>query len=644
MQNLLVTPGCSVDLSRSRLGKLYDIVRCVVTSCSSDSEEFCKTNSAVRIVETTQIKIDSVQSLECYEALESTSVLLGGKDITGGLQEAHKILANLLKSSSEFSCSQRVLLRGPPGCGKTSLVQQVAYDCKAALLMIKGPEVLSSNPGESESNLGAMFDKAVRLSKEVPCVLFIDEVDCICVRREVASSSSTYRMTTALLTQLDNVCKVGGLLVVMATNSPTTLDPALRRSGRVDREVLISVPSKKQRQQILDVHMRGLPLADDVDLDRLTTITSGYVGSDLELVCTEAWRKTFHRKMSLGQSDKDMEDLKVRQADFEAALLTVKPSLQRGVEIVCEVPTVLWSDVGGLDDVKLQIQQAVEWPMLYPESYEALGLPLAKGVLLYGPPGCGKTTLAQAAANACHVTFLALSCAQLYSPYVGDSEKKVSETFQQARALAPSILFLDEIDSIVGKRSESTSSSSVSERVLSALLNEMDGVGVRLDEQTHGKASQQLQVEGGGGTNAQQAEGGGRVIKDARDRHVLVVAATNRPDMLDPALLRPGRMDRLIFVPPPDFKGRQQAFEVHTKKMPRAQDVDLNDLAQGTEGYTGADIKGVCKEAGLLALKESIMAQHVTKAHFDQAVKDRKPSLPSSLQQVQAIYRQFAHK
>ncbi|XP_076465171.1 ATPase family gene 2 protein homolog B-like isoform X2 [Babylonia areolata] len=635
LHGIYVSPGCIVDLTFSKLAKLYGLHLCLVQECYSESGQI-DSCSAIRVTQKTAVRISGVQSWECYELLKQTAS--GMKEvIVSGLQQEREQLTDLLKLPKHLSCSQGVLLRGPPGCGKTSLVQQVAFDCKAALLAVNGAEVLSSNPGESESNLAALFDKAVRVSREAPCILFIDEADSICPKRGKSSSTNISRLTTALLTQLDKVAKVCGLLVVMATNRPSALDPDIRRPGRLDKEILMSVPTTSQRREIFSLHLRRLPLAADLDLDKLSFVTPGYVGADIEAVCIEAQRKAFHRTLSYAKTSPVLStENSVTQADMEAAILSFRPSMQRGVDSVVDVRKVLWSDIGGLDNIKLQIQQAIEWPMLYPETFQALGLPLTKGVLLYGPPGCGKTTLVQAAATACHVTFLSLSCAQLYSPYVGDSEKKVSETFQKARALAPSILFLDEVDSIVGKRSESTSGSGVSERVLSALLNEMDGIGIRLDDKTDSR-----EMEAAGDGFKYQTEHRRTTIQEAHDRHVLVVAATNRPDMLDAALLRPGRMDRLIYVPPPDAQGRLQSFRIHTRKMPLAEDVDLCLLAEQTLGYTGADIRGVCKEAGLLALRESMAAECVHQAHFVAALKDCKPSLPSDPSQVEALYKRI---
>ncbi|KAK7475129.1 hypothetical protein BaRGS_00033621 [Batillaria attramentaria] len=628
LKNLCVTSECTVDLSHSRLAKAYGICHCVVVSCVQDGEAI-DSSKAVKITERTVAQIAGIQSLDFYSILqEPCSEKLR---VLGGVQEECSLLADLLlmpqihkQAYKSFGLprSSGVLLHGPPGCGKTSLVRQVAHKCGAVVVTINGPELISSDPGESEANLKAVIDRAVKLSQEGPCILFIDEVDAICQRRKQSESKHNARFTSAVLSGLDGIPKECGLLVVAATNRPSALDPAVRQPGRLDQEVLISVPSHSQRREILDVHLAGVPLAPEIDLDWLAGATGGHVGADLAKVCAEATR----RAVSASMGSSLQSEWKVTLADFEASLHLVHPSLRQGADCVVDVQPVRWEDIGGLDQVKKKIRQAVEWPLLYPDAYQRMGLPLARGVLLYGPPGCGKTRLVRAAASAIHVTFLSLSCAQVYSPFVGDSEQKVVEAFQKARALAPSILFLDEIDAIVGKRSEASSGHSVQERVLSTLLNEMDGVGTRLDEKTSSKEISEKELEGN--PSVCQPHLNKKVAtKEVRDRsHVLVVAATNRLDMVDDALLRPGRMDHLIYVPPPDRKARQKILEVHSQQM-RMVGVDMSQIAADTEGYSGADLENICREAALCALTESLDADFIGPAHFQHALDTVKPSL-----------------
>ncbi|KAL8558315.1 hypothetical protein ACOMHN_059562 [Nucella lapillus] len=627
LRGFCLAPGCAVDFAQSKLARLYGFSRCLVLQCFSDAGQ-TDSNAVVKVTEKTVVKIGGVQSTECYQLLEQTG--RKGKAV-GGVEQERKLLArllnkrkHLLSSPAVLLPSPAVLLWGPPGCGKSSLVQQVARDCGAALLTVSGAEVVGLDP---EEKVMGLFDKAVRVSREAPCILFLDAVDCLCGKRGGGGTAAYFRMT--LLTLLDKAKDVSDMLVVVTASNPSALDPDIRQAGRLGTEIIMPVPTSSQRREIFQIYLRKLLLADDLDLDWLSSATPGYVGADIELVCKEAEEKAFERGLTLADATADLSvaGCVVGRADMWAAIVAFKPAMQRGVDSVVSLGSqgsVQWSDIGGLHHVKRQIQQAVKWPLLYPDTLQTLGLPLTKGVLLYGPPGCGKTMLVKAAATSCHVTLLTLSCAQLYSPYVGDSEKKVYETFQKARDLAPSILFLDELDSMVGSRSRS-SGSGVSERVLSALLNEMDGVGIRTD-----KSDSRWEREVEGAQQGRPTSHRQRVMtqKEINDRHVLVVGATNRPDMLDAALLRPGRMDRLIHIPPPDTEGRRQSLRIHSRDMPLADDVDFDLLADLTAGYTGADIKVLCKETGVLVLMEAMDAECVRHVHFMAALDAWRPSLP----------------
>ncbi|ESP05677.1 hypothetical protein LOTGIDRAFT_101176, partial [Lottia gigantea] len=461
-----------------------------------------------------------------------------------------------------------ILLRGPAGCGKSSMVKLLSYDCKAALITINGPEVLGSRPGETEDNIKVLFDKCKKLSQEGPCILFIDELDSLCPKRSSGSSNES-RGTSTVIACLDEVQYIENIIIIGATNRPSAVDSSLRRPGRFEREILMSVPNKEERREIIKLLIKKLPTSD-IDIEYMASITNGYVGADLKSLCNEAVYNAMNRNddsqvISVSLIFKERE---ITMCDFKEGIKKVIPSLEKGVEGIVEYKPVLWSDIGGLPDIKQQIKQAVEWPMLHPEAFERFGLPVSKGVLLYGPPGCCKTTLVRAAATSTHTTFISLNGAQLFSPFVGESERIVAETFQKARSLAPSIIFLDELDSIVGKRSGS--SRGVQERLLSTLLNEMDGIGVRLDD-------------------------------------ILVVAATNRPDLVDSALLRPGRLDRIIYVPPPDYQARLEILKISCRNIP-VENIDVTSLAEQTEFYTGADLTSLCREAAMCAMSESIEA------------------------------------
>ncbi|KPV64142.1 MAG: VCP-like ATPase [Candidatus Bathyarchaeota archaeon BA1] len=493
-----------------------------------------------------------------------------------------------------------VLLHGPPGCGKTLLAKAVANESDAYFTSISGPEIHSKFYGESEARLREVFQLA---QQNAPSIIFIDELDAIAPKREEVYGEVEKRVVAQLLALMDGLKERGQLIIIGATNRVNALDPALRRPGRFDREIVIGMPDRDGRLEIFQIHTRGMPLAEDVDIKVLANITHGFSGADIAALCREAAMKALRR--FLPQIDIEQEviptevlkSLQVTQADFEAALKEVEPSALR--EVIIEVPDIRWSDIGGLEDAKQELREAVEWPLKYPDAFEHLGIRRIKGVLLYGPPGCGKTLLAKAVANESEANFISVKGPELHSKWVGESEKGVREVFRKARQAAPTIIFFDEIDALAPRRGLGYGDAHVTERVLSQLLTELDG------------------------------------LETLRD--VIVVAATNRPDILDPALLRPGRLDRLILVPAPDEGARLEILKIHTRRMPLATGVDLKQLAKVTEGYGGSDIEALCREAGMLALRESIAqsvsieGKQVTWRHFERAMEKVRSSITEEL-------------
>ena len=484
-----------------------------------------------------------------------------------------------------------ILLYGPPGTGKTLLAKALANEIGAYFIAINGPEIMSKYYGESEARLREIFKEA---EENAPAIIFIDEIDAVAPRREEVTGEVEKRVVAQLLTLMDGLKERGKVIVIGATNRPDAVDPALRRPGRFDREIEIPPPDKRARKEILLVHTRNMPLAEDVDLDKLAEMTHGYTGADIAALAKEAAMAALRRFIKEGKIDitksippEKLRELKVTMKDFLEAMRYIQPSLLR--EIYVEVPEVRWGDVGGLEDVKQQLREAVEWPLKHPEVFDKMGIRPPKGILLFGPPGTGKTLLAKAAATESGANFIAVRGPEILSKWVGESEKAIRQIFRRARQVAPAIVFFDEIDSIAPARGYRHDTSGVTDRIVNQLLAEMDGI-VPL-------------------TN------------------VVVIAATNRPDILDPALLRPGRFDRLIYVPPPDKEARLQIFRIHTRNMPLAEDVDLDKLAEMTEGYTGADIEAVCREAAMIALREEFKIRPVRMEHFLKALKAIPPSL-----------------
>ncbi|AWR97163.1 CDC48 family AAA ATPase [Acidianus sulfidivorans JP7] len=462
-----------------------------------------------------------------------------------------------------------VLLYGPPGVGKTLLARALASEIGAYFTSINGPEIMSKFYGESEERLRQIFSEA---EKNAPSIIFIDEIDAIAPKREETTGEVEKRVVSQLLTLMDGIKGRGKIVVIAATNRPDAIDPALRRPGRFDREIEIRPPDVKARKEILLVHTRNMPLADDVNLDDIAEMTNGYTGADLAALAKEAAMSSLRRFMETGKINLDqgqipadiLKELKVTMNDFLDAMKSIQPTLLR--EVYVEVPKVRWTDIGGLDDVKQQLKEAIEWQIKFPNTFARAGIRAPKGVLLYGPPGTGKTMLAKAVATESGANFIAVRGPEVLSKWVGESEKAIREIFRRARQTAPTVVFFDEIDSIAPMRGFSTDSG-VTERMVNQLLAEMDGI-TPLNK-------------------------------------VVVIAATNRPDILDPALLRPGRFDRIIYVPPPDKQARLEILKVHTKNVPLDVDVNLDIIAEKTEGYTGADLEAVVREATMLMLREA---------------------------------------
>ena len=588
----------------------------------------------VQITEFTDFQVSEkpVKEVSKAAALGVTYEDIGGlKDV---IQKVREMIELPLKHPEIFEKlgiepPKGVLLYGPPGTGKTLLAKAVANEANAHFIAINGPEIMSKYYGESEERLREVFKEA---EENAPAIIFIDEIDAIAPKREETHGEVEKRVVSQLLTLMDGLKGRGKVIVIGATNRPDAIDPALRRPGRFDRELEVGVPDKQGRKEILQIHTRGMPIEPDFSrskvleilqklrgderfrdvidkaiekvekakdeeeikkalreidsklydevkaklidalLDELAEVTHGFVGADLAALAREAAMAALRRLIKEGKIDFEAEsiprevldELKVTRKDFYEALKMVEPSALR--EVLIEVPNVRWEDIGGLEDVKQELREAVEWPLKYPEAFRGLGISPPKGILLYGPPGTGKTLLAKAVANESQANFIAIKGPEVLSKWVGESEKNIREIFRKARQAAPTVIFIDEIDAIAPRRG--TDVNRVTDRLINQLLTEMDGI--------------------------QENSG------------VVVIGATNRPDIIDPALLRPGRFDRLILVPAPDEKARLEIFKVHTRKVPLAEDVDLEELAKKTEGYTGADIAAVVREAAMLAMRRAL--------------------------------------
>jgi len=462
-----------------------------------------------------------------------------------------------------------VLLHGPPGTGKTLLAKAVASETNANFSSISGPEIMSKFYGESEGRLREIFDQA---QENAPSIIFIDELDSIAPKREEVTGEVEKRVVSQLLALMDGLQSRGKVVVIGATNRPNALDSALRRPGRFDREIEIGVPNKDGRLQVLQIHTRGMPLADDVDLKHLASVTHGFVGADLEALTKEAALHALRKILPEIDFQADsvpaeiLNKIVVNMNDFQESLKEIEPSAMR--EVLVEVPNVKWADIGGLAEIKEELQEAIEWPLKYPEIFAHMNTSPPKGVLLYGPPGTGKTMLAKAVANESEANFISIKGPEVLSKWVGESEKAIREVFRKARQAAPTIIFFDEMDSITPVRGSGFGGSQVTERVISQILTELDG----LEE-----------------------------LKD-----VVVIGATNRLDIVDPALLRPGRFDRLLEVPVPDLDARKEILKIHLDKKPLADDVKIDVLAEKTEGYSGADLAALANTTAMLVIKEHI--------------------------------------
>jgi transitional endoplasmic reticulum ATPase len=483
-----------------------------------------------------------------------------------------------------------VLLHGPPGCGKTLLARAVANESEANFFSINGPEIMSKFYGESEARLREMFQQA---QKNSPSIIFIDELDAIAPKREEVTGEVERRVVAQLLALMDGLTGRGNLIVIGATNRPSALDPALRRPGRFDREIEIGVPDKDARHEILQIHTRGMPLTEGVDLKKLAAMTHGYTGADLAALGRETAMKALRRYLPEINLEEErippnvLEKMEIRMEDFTNAYKEITPTAMR--EVYIEVPTVHWDQIGGLEDVKEELREAVEWPLKNPEVFSRMGIRPPKGILLFGPPGCGKTLLARAVATESEANFITIKGPEVFSKWVGESEKAIREVFRKGRMAAPAVIFFDEVDSLVPRRGMGYGDSGVTERVISTLLTEMDGI---------------LALE-----------------------DIVVIAATNRPDIVDSAILRPGRFDRLIYVPEPQQEARLEIFKLYTKGMPLAKDVDLPRLAGMTKSYSGADIEALCREAALKALRKDFKSKQVTFADFQEATEKIGPSV-----------------
>jgi len=549
--------------------------------------------AAVIVVPSTQVVLsEKPAKLLATEVPRVTYEDIGG--LTDEIRKVREIIELPLRYPELFErlgveAPKGVLLHGPPGTGKTLLAKAVASETNANFSSISGPEIMSKFYGESEGRLREIFDNA---QENAPSIIFIDELDSIAPKREEVTGEVEKRVVSQLLALMDGLQSRGKVVVIGATNRPNALDPALRRPGRFDREIEIGVPNKDGRLQVLQIHTRGMPVADDVDLKRLANVTHGFVGADLEALSKEAALHALRRILPEIDFEADsvpaeiLNKIIVDMNDFQESLREIEPSAMR--EVLVEVPNVKWTDIGGLAEVKEELQEAIEWPLKYPEFFAYMNTAPPKGVLLYGPPGTGKTLLAKAVANESEANFISIKGPELLSKWVGESEKAVREVFRKARQASPTIIFFDELDSITPVRGSGYGGSQVTERVISQILTELDG----LEE-----------------------------LKD-----VVVIGATNRLDIIDPALLRPGRFDKLLSVPVPDLEARKDILKIHLEKKPLAEDVKIDQLAEKTEGYSGADLAALCNTTSMLVIKE-----HITKSKTIEKAKERLKDLKISM-------------
>ncbi|HIQ13182.1 MAG TPA: AAA family ATPase [Thermoprotei archaeon] len=565
-------------------------------------------DSPVYISETTKLVIAS----DLSEHLEDAEIRY--EDI-GGLEKEIEKIREMVELPLRFPKIFRhlgidppkgVLLHGPPGCGKTLLAKAVANESEASFFAINGPEITSKYYGESEAKLREIFRKA---EENAPSIIFIDELDSIAPKREDVSGEAEKRVVAQLLTLMDGLKGRGQVIVIGATNRIDAIDPALRRPGRFDREIEIRIPDEKGRYEIFKIHTRGMPLADDVNIKKLASITHGYTGADIQAICREAAMKALKRNLPLIEEYSDSGDIPddvlnmitVTMKDFMDAFKEIVPTALREVEV--SIPKVVWDDIGGLEEIKEALRENIEWPLKYPDKFKKLGIEPTRGILLYGPPGTGKTLLAQAIASETNMNFIVVKGPELLSKWVGESEKGIRRVFRRARDAAPSIIFFDEIEALVPIRGSDVGSG-VTNRVISQFLTEFDGI-IRLED-------------------------------------VIVIGATNRPDMIDQALLRPGRMDLMIYVPPPDKEDRLNILKIHTSSTPLDDSVNLAHIAEITDYYTGADLKALVREASMNALRNG--RDKVSNDDFMYALETVPPSLNDSIIEWYENYRKSMHR
>ncbi|HSA74662.1 MAG TPA: CDC48 family AAA ATPase, partial [Candidatus Nitrosocosmicus sp.] len=584
-----------------------------------------KPNGPVLINESTEIIISEESAKAVQIAKEGSAPSITYEDIGGIKNQVSRVREMIelpLRHPELFrrlgvEAPKGVLLHGPPGTGKTLLAKAIANETNASYYTIGGPEIMSKYYGESEEKLRNVFKQA---EENAPSVIFIDEIDSIAPNREEVSGEVERRIVAQLLSLMDGMSARGKVVVIGATNRLNAIDPALRRPGRFDREIEIGVPDKEGRYEILQIHTRGMPLSKDVDLEKIANISHGFVGADLHALAKEAAMRSLRKvlpEIDLATESIPSETLKkivVTMQDFLDVIKEMEPSALR--EVFVEVPDVKWSDIGGLYTIKQELQEAVEWPLKYQELFNHTDATPPKGVLLYGPPGTGKTLIAKAAANESEANFISIKGPELLSKWVGESEKGVREIFRKARQAAPCLIFFDEIDAITPVRGATGSDSHVTERVISQLLTELDGLEIL--------------------TN------------------VVVIASTNRPDIIDPALLRPGRFDRLLYVSPPDDESRKHIFTIHTQKKPLSDDVKIDVLVEKTKGYTGADIAALASAAVMLSLREHITKYKdpkeaeskkdelkITMKHFEEAMKKIRPLSNQEINMYEKVAERF---
>lgn len=544
-----------------------------------------------------------------YDTLAGTGITyedLGG--LNEQIQRLREMIELPLKHPEIFNKlgikpPQGVLMYGPPGTGKTMIAKAVANESGAKFFSLAGPEIMSKYHGESEQRLRDIFEEA---TKNAPSIIFIDELDAIASKREESVGEVERRVVAQLLTLMDGVDERGQVVIIGATNRVNAIDPALRRPGRFDREIEITVPNRDERVEILQIHTRGMPLAEDVDLEKIADNTHGFVGADLAALSKESAMKALRRHISRLNLDQDipqevLNNITITVPDFNNAQMEAEPSAMR--EVLVEIPTVTWDEVGGLQKSKQEILESIEWPLSHPERFKEMGIRPPKGILLYGPPGTGKTLIARAVATKTNANFISIRGPQLLSRWMGESEKAIREIFKKARQVAPCIIFFDELDAMAPVRTVDTGSKAMG-RIVNQLLVEIDGL---------------------------------EVLKD-----VVVVAATNRPDMIDPALIRSGRFDRAVFIGPPSETGREDILKIHMRNIPVSEDVNISQIAHNTKDYVGADLEAICREAVMIALRDDFNMEQVKIEHFKAALKKVRPALDEYIQEYyQRIEAQF---